>query len=186
VGDIGDNEARRRNITVYRVPEPQAGATATPPAEAFSATYPEGPQDAEAMFVLPDGGLYVVTKGETGPASLYRFPQPLRPGATVTLEKVAGISAARLARPERITGASASRDGRWIALRTLRSLSFYRTDGGTVRTLAAPRVMDLTGMGEKQGEGVGFGEGNAVFLTSEGGNSKKDHATMARLACTLP
>lgn len=186
VGDIGDNQARRPNVVVYRVPEPAAGATATPPAEVFRATYPDGAQDAEAMFVLPDGALYFATKGETGPAGLYRFPQPLRPGATVVLEKVASISGAALRRQERITGGSASRDGRWIALRTLRSVSFYRTQGGAVRTLANPVVMDLSSLNEAQGEGVGFGENGVVFLTSEGGASKKNHATMARLACTLP
>jgi len=186
VGDIGDNAARRPNVVVYRVPEPAAGATATPAADALRATYPDGPQDAEAMFVLPDGGIYIATKGETGPATLYRFPQPLRPGATVTLEKVAGISAARLARPERITGGSASRDGRWIALRTLRSVTLFPTQGGAVQSLANPRVTDLTALDEPQGEGVGFGEGGTLFLTSEGGRSKKTSAVMARLACTLP
>jgi hypothetical protein len=186
VGDIGDNQARRPGITVYRVPEPDAGAAATAPAEAFGATYPDGPQDAEAMFVLPGSALYVATKGETGPAGLYRFPQPLRPGSSVVLEKVASISNAVLKRHERITGGSASADGQWTALRTLRSVSFYRTQGGAVRTLAEPRVMDLSPLNEAQGEGVGFGDGGAVFLTSEGGNGKKHHATMARLSCTLP
>jgi hypothetical protein len=186
VGDIGDNQARRASITVYRFPEPDASAAATAPADTFAATYPDGPQDAEAMFVLPGGAVYVATKGETGPAGLYRFPQPLRPGATVVLEKVASISSAVLKRHERITGGSASGDGRWIALRTLRSLSFYRTQGGAVRMLSGPRVMDLSPLNEAQGEGVGFGDGGTVFLTSEGGNSKKNHATLARLSCTLP
>jgi hypothetical protein len=186
VGDIGDNQGRRRSITVYRVPEPEAAATATPQAEAFSATYPDGPQDAEAMFVLPSGAVYVATKGETGPAALYRFPQPLRAGSTVTLEKVTGISGARLARPERITGGSASRDGRWIALRTLRTVTLYPTQGGAVQSLANPRVTDLAALDEPQGEGVGFGEGGTLFLTSEGGRSKRTSAVMARLACTLP
>ncbi|HET7460953.1 MAG TPA: hypothetical protein VFJ82_06885 [Longimicrobium sp.] len=186
VGDIGDNQARRANVTVYRVPEPGAAVSVSAPAQAFSATYPDGAQDAEAMFVLPDGAIYIATKGETGPAGLYRFPQPLRAGATVMLEKVAGISDVAYRRHERITGGSASRDGRWIALRTLKSVSFYRTQGGAVRALANPVVMDLSPLNEAQGEGVGFGEHGVVFLTSEGGSSKKNHATLARLACTLP
>ncbi|HEU4558271.1 MAG TPA: hypothetical protein VFS20_10490 [Longimicrobium sp.] len=186
VADIGDNQAERRNITIYRVPEPQPTATATARAEALNATYPDGPQDAEAIFVLPDGGVYVVTKGETGPASLYRFPQPLRPGATVALEKVAGISTAQLDRPDRITGASASPDGRWLALRTLRALSLYRTDGGAVRGLTDPLRMDLRDVDEKQGEGVALADSGTVFLTSESGGKKNDNATLARLACTLP
>lgn len=185
VADIGDNEARRRSVTVYRVREPAAGATATAPAEALDATYPDGAQDAEAIFALPNGSLHVVTKGETGPAALYRFPMPLRPGATVMLERVAGISIAALERRDRITGASASPDGRWVAVRTLKTLSLYRTDGGTVRGFANPMVMDLSGLNEAQGEGVALADGGTVFLTSEAGGKKKP-ATLARLACTLP
>jgi len=185
VADIGDNRAARPNVTVYRVAEPAVGATATAPADRLNATYPDGPQDAEAIFVLPDGTLHVVSKGETGPAALYRFPRPLRPGATVMLEKVAAISAAALERSSRITGASASPDGRWVAVRTLRSLSLYRTQNGGLRTLSNPVVMDLRGLKEAQGEGVAMGSDGAVFLTSEGGG-KKTPATFSRLACTLP
>lgn len=184
VADIGDNRAARTSITIYRVPEPATDATATAPAEVFHATYPDHAQDAEAIFVLADGGLYVASKGETGPAALYRFPQPLRPGATVTLEKVAAISPATLARPERITGASASPDGRWVALRTLGTLSLYRTQNGAVNALTDPLVMNLKDVREEQGEGVALGDSGAVFLTSEAG--KKKHATLSRLACTLP
>jgi hypothetical protein len=185
VADIGDNKAERRSITIYRVPEPEPTATATAPAQAFNATYPDGAQDAEAIFVLPSGELYVVTKGETGPASLYRFPQPLRPGATVALEKVAGISTGQLERRDRITGASASPDGRWIALRTLNALSLYRSAGGAVAGLSNPLRMDLRDAGEEQGEGVALAEGGTVYLVSEAGGKKKT-PTLARLACTLP
>ena len=100
------------------------------------------------------------------------------------LEKVAAISPAALGRPERITGASASADGRWVALRTLHSLSLYRTEGGAVNALSNPLVMDLKDVGEEQGEGVALGDSGAVFLTSEAG--KKKHATLSRLSCTLP
>jgi hypothetical protein len=185
VADIGDNKAERRSITIYRVPEPAPGATATAPAEALNATYPDGPQDAEAIFVLPDGTLHVVSKGETGPAALYRYPLPLRPGATVMLEKVAGISTGALERSSRITGASASPDGRWVAVRTLKSLSLYRTQNGDLRALANPIVMSLSGLHEAQGEGVALGDSGSVFLTSEAGG-KKNPATLSRLACTLP
>lgn len=185
VADIGDGRAKRGHVSIYRVPEPDASATSAP-AEEFRATYPDGPQDAEAIFVLPDGGVYVATKGETGPAGLYRFPQPLNAGATVTLEKLATISTAALPRPQRITGGAASPNGRWIGLRTLGSLSLYRTEGGTVRTLANPLVIDLTTLKEEQGEAVALADDGTVLLTSEGGRSKKKHATMARMACTLP
>ena len=87
VGDIGDNEAERDRITVYRVPEPE-DAIASATAEAIDASYPEGPHDAEALLVTPDGRLYVVTKGETGAVGLYRYPADLRPGVVAKLQIV--------------------------------------------------------------------------------------------------
>ena len=70
VGDIGDNNARRDHITVYRLTEPgdtpSGAAASTAAAEAFHARYPDGPHDAETLLVAPDGGLYIVTKGRYG------------------------------------------------------------------------------------------------------------------------
>lgn len=50
IADIGDNGKGRRNITIYRVPEPQPGDGKTAPAGAFTARYPDGAHDAEALF----------------------------------------------------------------------------------------------------------------------------------------
>src|SRR5688572_23191909 len=52
IGDIGDNDGSRRAITFYRFPEPAADAAATAAVETMQATYPDRPQDAEAMFVM--------------------------------------------------------------------------------------------------------------------------------------
>lgn len=81
VGDIGDNNAVRRSITVYRVDEP---ALSPPPrgalaADAWQYTYPDGPHNAEAMVVTPDGSLLILTKsapagGEVPPHRIYRAP----------------------------------------------------------------------------------------------------------------
>jgi 8-oxo-dGTP pyrophosphatase MutT (NUDIX family) len=183
VADIGDNAASRANITVYRVPEPAPTDRETRPAEAFHATYPDGPQDAEALFVLPDGGIYVVTKGETGPIALYRFPQPLRAGASARLERIVELRGAGTRRPERITGASASADGRWIALRTLDAVDLYRTADLLRGRVGNPIRVDVRPLGEAQGEGVGWGPAGTLYLTSEGGG-KHVPGTLARLSCT--
>jgi hypothetical protein len=185
VADIGDNAAARPRVTVYRVPEPAPGDAASRPAEAFHATYPEGPQDAEALFVTPDGAVYIVTKGETGPIAVYRFPQPMTPGTVARLERVRGLAAEPGRRRERITGASASADGQWVVLRTLRDLSFYRAPELTSGGAATPLVFDVTPLNEAQGEAVSFSGSGTLFLTSEGGK-KKDPATLSRLSCTLP
>lgn len=183
VADIGDNAAERPFVTVYRVPEPAPGDARTRPAEALHARYPDGPQDAEALFVLPGREIYLVTKGETGPIALYRFPEGARPGQTARLERVRELAAGPADRGERVTGAAAGPDGEWIAVRTVDALSLYRAPellGGAGRP--AQRV-ELAPLGEAQGEGVAFG-GGGLFLTSEGGG-KESPATLARLECAL-
>jgi hypothetical protein len=117
VGDIGDNNASRRQITIYRLSEPAASGDSTAAAEAVHATYPDGPQDAEALLTAPDGRLLVVTKGETGAVALYRFPRELKSGASVQLERVGKPRDSRSTkRAERITdgatGSSCARPGR--------------------------------------------------------------------------
>ncbi|MFL5542993.1 MAG: hypothetical protein ACJ8J0_28700, partial [Longimicrobiaceae bacterium] len=183
LADIGDNRASRASVTVYRVPEPAPTDRETRPAEAFHATYPDGPQDAEAFFVLPDGAIHIVTKGETGPIALYRFPQPLRAGATVRLERVVELGGIAGRRRDRITGASASPDGRWVALRTLDALDLYRTAELLRGTPGTPIRVDLRPLGEAQGEGVGWGPGGALYLSSESGKKNRP-GTLARLTCT--
>ena len=65
IADIGDNEARRKRITVHRVAEPVSENTVAV-ADSFHATYPDGAHDAETLLVTPDGQLFIVTKGEMG------------------------------------------------------------------------------------------------------------------------
>jgi hypothetical protein len=184
VADIGDNDAARRHITIYRVPEPTPAEPATRRAEAFHATYPDGAHDAEALFVTAEGDLFVVTKGETGHIALYRFPQPLRAGSSVRLQQVA-VLGAKTKKPNRITDASTSPDGRWIVLRTREAVTFYRTSDLTAGRRGEPLTFDVRELGERQGEGVALAAGGTVYLVSEGGGKKRP-GTLARIDCTLP
>src|SRR2546425_12391509 len=45
VADIGDNNAPRSHVTIYRGPEPSPRDASTAAAEVFRATYPDGPHD---------------------------------------------------------------------------------------------------------------------------------------------
>jgi hypothetical protein len=182
VADIGDNDARRPSVTVYRVPEPSPGAAESAPATAIRLRYPDGAHDAEAMFVL-NGAVHVVTKGESGPVALYRAPADA--GAEAVLERVRALSEGQVDRPARITGADARADGRWVVLRTLHEAAFYPAAELAGSGEAAARRVDLRGLGEAQGEGIAFGPDGSVYLTSEGGGKDGD-ATFARLSCTLP
>jgi hypothetical protein len=181
IGDIGDNEANRSRITVYRVPEPDAKSNTAAVADALHATYPDGKHDAEALLVDASGRLHIVTKGETGPIGVYRFPAQLQPGATMKLERV-GATASKAEAESRVTDGAVSPDGQWAVLRTRTRLTFYRAAdlfGGQWRTAT---TVDLTPLGEAQGEGVALGSGNAVFLAGEGGG-KGQPGTFVRFTC---
>ena len=182
VGDIGDNNARRDRITVYRLTEP-AGANVAVPAEAFHATYPDGPQDAETLLVAPDGGIYIVTKGSTGPIALYRFPRSLSAGAVVRLERVGTPrSSGRVANKEEITDGAVSPDGARIVLRTHDALFFYRASDLLAGNWRVEQTADLTEIAEPQGEGVAFGPDNSVYLSGEGGGGSRA-GTFAHVMC---
>ncbi len=187
IGDIGDNNAKRSSITVYRVPEPEPGVATSTNAESMQLTYPDGARDAEALIVLPDGAMLVVSKGEKSSVAVYRVAA-FRDGGTARMENVATISAGKgsegVERGGRITGGSASRDGRWIVLRSLSSLTFYdASELGTGKVREVYRS-DVSGVGEPQGEGVSFGDDGTLWLSSEGGGKSKP-GSIAKLTCQL-
>jgi hypothetical protein len=181
VGDIGDNEARRKRITIYRLPEPDGASGSASVADVFHATYPNGPHDAEALLIGADGRIHIITKGETGPVALYRFPAQLKSGATVTLERV-GSGAGKADAKSRITDGAVSPDGQWAALRTKSALTFYRTADLLAGQWRAANRVDLTSLKETQGEGLALGADNTVFLAGEGGG-KGQPGSFARFSC---
>src|SRR5438132_5165319 len=81
VGDIGDNFTNRSNIKIYQIPEPavyasqySAPLTATMKgARTITLTYPDGPRNAEALFVDPvTGDLFIASK--EGTSRIYTAP----------------------------------------------------------------------------------------------------------------
>ncbi len=77
VGDIGDNDAVRPVVSLYRLPAVTRGDR-TVSAERFDLVYPGGPRDAETLLVQPSTGrVFVVTKGVFG-GQVMAAPDPLR------------------------------------------------------------------------------------------------------------
>ncbi len=168
IADTGDNQARRESVGIYRIPEPDPLASESAAAEFLPVQYPEGPRDSEALFVLPGERIYLVTKGRTGDAELYRYPPPLRPNEVVTLERVRVLAEGPVALEEQVTGAGASPSGEWVAIRSYKRLRIWDPEllvNGGEPALTA----DLTSLGEVQGEAVALLDNGAVVLTSEGG-----------------
>jgi hypothetical protein len=183
IGDIGDNDGKRKEITVYRIPEPLPGDSVSAEAQRFHATYPGGPQDAEAMWATPQHEVFIVTKGETGAVVVYRFPPATaRNGKTVELEKIAKLETSDPKRKDMVTDAALSPDGSLVALRTKRYLWLYGATSLMSGHPGTPAAVDLGDLNEPQGEGVAFGPAGRIYLAGEGG-AKGKPGTFARLRC---
>lgn len=75
VGDFGDNAERRDSVVILRLAEPDLVTPPTDPvpSDEWTYTYPDGPQNAEALLVDGNGSLLIVTKPSDGKAHrIYR------------------------------------------------------------------------------------------------------------------
>lgn len=183
IGAIGDNLHRDTMRAVLRIAEPAPDAREAGTVESFPYRLPDGPSDAEALFVLPDTSIWIITKGRNRPAALYRYPAPLTPGVRVTLEKVQEIGPANAQLPDLVTGASATPDGRTVVVRTYSSAYFHPFDSGRLQPATAR--LDLTPLGEPQGEGVAVMDDGTLFFVSELGPPTAGTASLSRASCTL-
>ena len=175
VGDIGDNDRERREVVIYRVPEPQpaqAGARSangrTDDAEAFKIQYPNGPRDAEGLLVHPrTGEVLVVTKEVLGRAGIYRLPLPLEARKTVKLERLAEVDMARVGvKIDVVTDATVSADARLVTLRTYTSALEYDVPPGAPLASVwgqTPRVARLDD--GPQGEGITYRADAGALIT---------------------
>lgn len=186
LADTGDNRLRYEVATIYRVPEPAPGDTITAPAERFPLRYPNGPRDVEAIYLLPDGALYLVSKGRRHPIELYRYPPPLRAGETVTVEEIQRLTVGRVPLPSQATGATATPDGSWVAIRTYSAVQLYRpTNGGRLAPALPSPGLDLRPLAEPQGEGVAIRADGTLYLISEAGPTGVP-GVVGRTHCELP
>jgi len=154
VGDIGDNDAQRDSVQVYRVPVGRGDRRVDAPA--YQLRYPDGPHDAESLIAGPGGRLYVITKGILG-GTAYVAPRHLDAGRANTLQPVAPVDVWA-------TDAALFPDGKHVLVRGYDTAAIYTFPGfGPVASFALPR--------QKQGEGVSISSSGRIRLSSEGRNS---------------
>ncbi|MBR9991293.1 MAG: hypothetical protein KFH98_16135 [Gemmatimonadetes bacterium] len=170
IGDIGDNRHDRDDRAILRITEPRIDARQPVDVVRYPIRYPDGPVDAEALFVMPDTTLYIVTKGRRHDISLFRYPPPLRPDERVTLERVQQLRDGVAQIPDQVTGADAAPDGQRIAIRTYSSITMYRFDGDTLVGLGPG--FPVTSLGEPQGEAVAIAGGDTLLLATETGPAR--------------
>jgi hypothetical protein len=169
VGDIGDNDAKRASVTVYRFPPPDP-ATDGPAADvvAMTLTYEDGPHNAEALLIDPvDEQLVIVTKGD-GPAGVYATP--LASSGAAVLERVGEVDTGGIGLLGLVTGGDISPDGSAVLLRTYGGGHLYRRPAGKplASAFTEPACDVPTGV-EIQGEAIAFnGTGDGYLTIGEG------------------
>lgn len=154
VADIGDNDADRSTVRLYRIPQPLPGRREVA-AEAVTASYAGGPRDAEAVvYDARRGRVFVVSKQLFGGA-VYATPADVFDGERSRLRAVARA-------PSVATDATALPDGRHAVVRTYLSATVYRLpEWQPVRRLLLPE--------QRQGESITApAGGGAVWVGSEG------------------
>ena len=172
LGDIGDNLRVRTDYAVYRVPEPTVvSGTTNVTWERFAYEYPQGARhNAETIFMHPTTGrLYLVTKEDTAPSEVYRFPLPFDSGKTATLELVATLTVPGPAdRP--LTAGDVNPCGTAVLLRMYNRLVEYRLPEGETdfEKIFAVDPVTVPVANEGQGEAVAYGaDGQSYFTSSE-------------------
>jgi hypothetical protein len=175
IADIGDNRLGRRQVQIYRVPEPGPADTDTAAPEVFNASYSDGPHNAEAMFVV-GADAFIITRDRT--AGVYRVTLPPSGDREVTFHRVAELGLPA------VTDAETSRDGKSVVVRTSHEAVLYRT-ADLLRGVNTPYFrIGIDGLREPQGEGVAL-DGNMLYLSSEGGQWNRG-GRLVSLRCALP
>jgi outer membrane protein assembly factor BamB len=181
LADIGDNDAVRQEVRIYRVDEPvvdrhRSGlelTTAEP--SVWRLRYPDGPVDAEALAVAPDGASYVVTKSFLGESAVYAVPTTADPTRVQTLRRVAAIRFSTTDTPGgpsvigqlTATGAAISADGRVLAVRTYTDAYLWPVSRGDIAAALHGSPLRLALPEQRQGEGVAV-RGSTLLVDSEG------------------
>ncbi len=189
IADTGDNQEARSEVAIHRVVEPRLPATGTTGPTLRPTTlrvrYPDGPHDVEAMGVLPDGTILLVTKGRSGGILVFRLDAAAwdRGVVAVATRTDSLPIAASLGTGRVVTGLAISPGGQRAMVRTYRDLfPFAITRGGrTLRPLGAPTACDIVGQ-EPQGEAVGWLDDHRVVLLSERGLFRE--GTVFVVTCT--
>lgn len=178
LGDLGDNDERRAEVQVYRVPEPElADGRLTP--EVLTLTYPDGPHNAETLLVSPDSGdLVIVTKTPTGRSGVYTAPAGAVPGRAV-LRKVGEVVVPAVG-GGLVTGGALHPCEQRVVLRTYTVMLEYRFTGG-LETLFAGAPTVIPAGREPQGEAVTYSpNGRSLFTIGEGRGAPLHRSDCAR------
>jgi len=173
LGDIGDNKAVRKHLTIYRIEEPSiVGPDSIKHINAapLYVKYPDGAKDAETLMVDPiEQLLYIVSKRKNS-VFVYTTPLDFKANDTVTLTKRSTLHFSGIPPFKWITAGDISKDGSQILLRNYTSVYYWkRTANMPVWEVMTQKPVKLFYKKEKQGEAIGFTpDGKGYYTLSEG------------------
>ncbi len=184
VGDIGNNERRKSEFTIYRLKEPTVSSAdkssskknpqTTEAVQAIKFDYPDSAHDAEILLVHPQtGDIYVLSKSLSQSSAVYKLAANYDLKKTNTLKKITDFSVPAV--PDGfLTGGDISSDGKRVIISDY--FNGYEialpTDAKNFDEIwtQKPIVVDLGA--REQGEAVCYSaDGNSIFATSEKKNS---------------
>jgi hypothetical protein len=168
LADTGDNNGNRPTAALIAVrPDGTTGV--------YRVTYPDGPHDAEALLLAPDGTPYVVTKEVLGSSGVYRPAAALVDGGTVALGKVATVSVTLTGTPGgpvgsagqlMITGGAVSSDGTRMVLRTYTDAYVWSLPTPDVAAAFAAEPVRIPLPPAPQGEAISFDADNQHLVVA--------------------
>ncbi|HEV2087923.1 MAG TPA: hypothetical protein VGR21_06405, partial [Cryptosporangiaceae bacterium] len=198
VADTGDKDDRPERPTIAVHAFPASGAEP----RIYRMKYPDGPKNAEALFVQQDRTAVVVSKDPSGTAKVYTSIRPLT-GPDVSVENAIPLAAAgtlqflptgtpnSLGTPGEVavTGAAMSPDGKKVVLRTYSDAYEWDVPDGNVAkaiTKGTPRLTPLPST-TGQGEAIAFSADGKSYLTiPEGKDAPLQRWTPAAAADAAP
>ncbi|TVR05428.1 MAG: hypothetical protein EA398_00040 [Deltaproteobacteria bacterium] len=178
LGEIGDNNATHPWIEVYRFREPQSldGVTSLSRSqiEIMRVRYPDGPRDAEAMWVDTRQNVWIASKEPGGLTRLYTIPfratvpEQIRVLTFVDQFLLRDVLSEEDARTQRVTAADFEAETGRVIFRT-RDFAFeFALAGRPLTRLFNAPVRTVPAADEPQGEAIAWGPNGGYYHTSEG------------------
>jgi hypothetical protein len=159
LGDLGDNDHQRDNVSILSFPEPGPGDHHITSADRTGVKFPDGPVDVEGMLIHPETSrIHLVSKNREGNGTVYELPK-LTDGKTVTARDL------KVEAPQAVTDATYTAGGEHALLRTNDAIFVYDPTTWELRIQQdTPKV--------RQGESIAMEPGDrTVLFGSEGKNS---------------
>ena len=168
LADIGDNFARREQVRLYRLPEPEALEDATVPVEVLPFVYPDGPRDAESVIIdARSGRLAVISKSLDSLGDVFAL-EGLRAGTVIEAKKLGTLTAPQ-GMDRATTAASLHASGERLLLRTYsRAYELRRPGAARLEDLLQGQLVEVPSGSQAQAEAITYlHDGNGYLLGTE-------------------